>query len=684
MRCPKCNRNIGLIRKSCPKCGTAVTSEQRKKGLITFGIWVFLFVLLTPTIYFLLEKYDPYIQDVQKYSHLKIFLTSAFFSLVVVEIIALIYWIFSSIVRFFIRQTILASIIFGALIILVGFAGYIYLTEKNEQKFSDSLALIQDNLTEVMVAKIMGDSLLEKKKLITASWERVDIETQMVLGRLKELEVPEELGSYQIDAIIWTEKIVAGVKNHKLWDTVGDDPGAFQLALSHSQAQKLFAGANKKIAELKEFGDTAIEEKNNVSMLYIGAKMAVQRHWLSGIMHSEKRGLLSYNLAPTAFAVVEGVPPVGHGVDVTCQVCNDSSVHWTAQLRQQYGCDTKCKGSVQQNQQQDQGIKKDPITDTYQFQKPNVNQQTNNQQNNNGNAVNNNAGNGQAGGDYQTPKRKICIGRGGISTGNSATNVYCVEDVIQSTNGIDASAINIAEGNAVGKNGWNDGWHQLEGLGVISIGESAESASGHTPTVQKFYDDCTAHGGTVSNAGMAKSRLPTTEFGYTCGFENSDGKECWAYLTYSGGQYMGGNPGCPEQNLLPNTAEEQAKAGKSGKWDGHYIGMLNMNCRFTLPDRPYASQSFQMDFSVVNNVTYDSTVGAYVIIDNNGNAIESFQTTMGGEGFTVSIYALFNFHFVKQGNNTVFSTSGSMDATGYREDGIYYGSCVGTGSGAAK
>lgn len=40
--------------------------------------------------------------------------------------------------------------------------------------------------------------------------------------------------------------------------------------------------------------------------------------------------------------------------------------------------------------------------------------------------------------------------------------------------------------------------------------------------------------------------MPTTEGGSGCQI-----KRCWTYLTYSGVEYRGGEPGCPEQGLLP-------------------------------------------------------------------------------------------------------------------------------------
>lgn len=681
MRCSKCGKYLGLIQKFCPKCGTAVTPEQKKKNLIYFGIWVLIFVILIPIIYFLLEKYDP---AAAEHSNLYAFLTSAFISFVTISWLLIIYFLIYSLVRSFIRQPIFGSIIIGAIFIVAGFGGYLYWVDYSEQQFNTSLILIQDNLAEATAAKIMGDSLVEKKKLITASWERVGIEARMVFGRLKDLTVPKELSGYQIAAIIWTAKIEAGAKDHNPWKDVGDDPGEFVLALSDSQAQKLFKQSNNKLAELKEFGDNAIKTNNDMPMLYIGAKIMVQRHWLNGLAHSTKGWFLSlnsFNLVPATLAAFEDVPPVGPGTDVTCQVCNDSSVHWTAQLRSQYNCN-KCSDSQTPVRPLDQPNNNQPQNNGGQNQNSNQNkpaQPSPNQppSNNTGNVSNSGASSGQGGGDYQTPKRQVCIGRGGTSTGNSATNVYCLEDVISSTEGIDASAINIAEGNAQAKNGWYGEWHQLEGLGVISSDQSAVSSSGNTPTMQKFYDDCAAAGGEVGGAAISKSRLPTTEFGYTCGYKNKDGQTCWDYLTYSGGRYMGGNPGCEEQGLLPNTAEEQAKKASGGsQWDGHYVGSFTARCQTTLPERPTPSFSTPIDFTVVNNTTFDIEGNTYVNIDQGGYAIESLQMAQG----TAYGYGTFYYHFSSGG----LSASGSIDAVYTREDGTYYGSCGVSGSASKK
>lgn len=587
------------------------------------------------------------------------------------------------------KKRVVGLIAIGVILILAAGGAYFYFYYMPNfsgvsSQFSDALTLIQDNLAEVTVTKIMGDSIVEKKPLISASWERINIESQMVSDNLKNLSVPEELESYKEAAITWVNEVGIAALAPKFWENVAETPDSFDLKLSDSEAEQLFKNSVQKISELKEFGDNAIKNKSDISMLYIGAKLRVERHWLDAIAHSEKAGLFGFNFVPAVSAALPPVPEVGPGMDVTCLVCADPSVKMTDAQRKMYNCDTRCNPSDRQV----------PLnTDRKNYGGQSGGGQTNQNTGGtnsgqtggtDGGTASGTAGTQTSAGDYGTPTRKICIGRGGTSTGmGGPSNVYCLEDVLESTNGIDASAIGFAEGEKDANTTWDNGWHNLEGLGVISTGEP--SSSGNSPTVQRFYDECAAQGGTVGGAGIAKSRLPTTEAGYTCNYKIDNGHggatDCWAFLTYSGGGYMGGNDGCVEENLLPNTAREKAQEKVGGKWDGHYTGSFTAACQTTIPERPTYGDTVGADFTVINNVTYDSTVNTYVSIGDSGAAIESFQTSMAIPDGVANISAIFYFGFNPGG----FSGSGSMDVTGVMSDGsVRYASCALTGSGTKK
>jgi hypothetical protein len=65
-------------------------------------------------------------------------------------------------------------------------------------------------------------------------------------------------------------------------------------------------------------------------------------------------------------------------------------------------------------------------------------------------------------------------------------------------------------------------------------------------TAQAFYDECHAQGGTRGSPTFVTERMPTTEDGWGCQIN-----KCWTYRTHSGVEYKGGEPGCPEQGLMP-------------------------------------------------------------------------------------------------------------------------------------
>jgi hypothetical protein len=665
MRCLKCGKYLRLIQKFCPKCGTAVTAEQKKKALITFGIWVLLFLLFLPVVYYFSTK-NPQLQG---YSNLYIFSVAAFLSLVAVEIIALIYWIIASIVRFIIRQPIFGSIVVGAIFIVIGFGVYFYMMDVNSKKFSDSIALIQENLNEAAAAKIMGDSIIAQKTIPGSSMIRVKSAAELVANRLEFMSVPKELSDYQQSIIAWSEEIAKAADDTKIWSSVADQPGDFQLKLGQKQSEKLFQDSIKKITELKEFGDDAIKRKDRITMLYIAAKLVTEEHWLNGILHSTNAGFLSFNnlVSPAlALSFGEGVPDVGSGVDVTCQVCNDPKIQWTADLRRQYGCDTKCSGSQQQNQQ--------PI-------QQNQDQQI---QNNAGSQSNAGSLNGSGGNGNQTAPRRVCIGRGGTSFGNSATNVYCIEDVIQLINSIDASAINIARGDT-NANGWDNGWHNLEGLGIISQ-TPATNSSERSPAVQAFYDGCQNKGGLVGGAGTVKAGLPTTESGYTCEYKSDTPRNgmqpCWDFLTYSGGRYLGGNTGCPTENLLPKIDDQTLKdktAELGGKWDGNYaLSGTTIKCA---GDFVYSIPIPAVVAPVRNNIL-SSTQGPIPI---NGNtAVWTMSTSTQQENSVVSVSEIDTFRFYQSGDTTGVSGTYSANITISTDDQVKISTCYGSIGGARQ
>lgn len=154
-------------------------------------------------------------------------------------------------------------------------------------------------------------------------------------------------------------------------------------------------------------------------------------------------------------------------------------------------------------------------------------------------------------------RRNVC------SKGTCITDfVKTLDPVVKFAANAKSSAYKYGPGSA---REWQDAWKlakpMIQGAGGQAlpcfgcVTEGQKNEAKYPPSVQGFFDECTQSGG--SSGGGVKERLPTTESGYTCNYK-SGGNVCWNFLTYSGGRYKGGNPGCPEQNLVPKAVPAPA------------------------------------------------------------------------------------------------------------------------------
>lgn len=498
-------------------------------------------------------------------------------------------------VKYIMRHKIFAAIFCSLILVGGGLTTYFVLTNRADDYFSDSINLIQDNLTELEAAKISGDSTMAKKKIDTAAMTKIRIISQMVAERLAPISVPETLTDYKQAVVDRGNEIAKAAEDTKTWKDLPAQPKNFQPELSSGNTKELFEASTKKISEIKEFGDTAIQRNDKDAMRYIAAKLSVQDHLLNQI--------------------------------------SDSA---------------------------------------------------------------------------------ICIGAGGTSTGPTTEgdqkgNVWCVEEAIQSVNEISASAVDFVNGGGSAKDSWNNSWDNAQNiLGTgITFGEPDTTAE-HSPSVQAFYDDCAAKGGIVGGAGTVKTGLPTTEFGYTCEYKYrslTHGEQpCWDYLTYSGGRYMGGNTGCPVENVLPPIEEaEDAEPQEPGesensenevaaghKWDGTYPISTTVNCASNMPGMPSVFP-VQTTVTVSGNVGNDD--GTTFSINSGGSGTEVLQYGTNDENGYVSMIGIVNYQFYMDGNvaklNAIANLNGSALVKMKYEDGspageqVFTFSCSG-GAGATR
>ncbi len=672
MFCAKCGKKISIFSRFCSDCGSSASGAKegkpRRSCLKMLGIFLFFFIGI-PFIIFLFSFLLPSKQDNNDF----IGATGVFF------LGALLFWIIIKILRrvkwlnqhFFSRRIIFLPSLAVVLIILASYSFWTY-NNLNYTHSARILPLIQDSLAETAAAKIMGDSIIIGNPVPGASFTKVKISAETALKNLSSLSVSSLLADYKQSAIDWSNKILVASQNPSMWKYLSGELEDFHLSLNDNQAEELMKVSIQNIQLLKEFGDTAVKNKNREALRYIAAKLLVQEHWLKGIIFSENK-FLALNPISSVWAS-NGNPlevPEIVGAPVPCkQVClwinqgkrseADKRFLWNL-----YRCDWCGKG-VLQTQQGAQGGQEQQTP----AQTQNQGQATPQQQSENTST----ATNGNAPYSYaNTPsKRKLCFA--GVW---GQPGAYCAEQVEQMVNEIETSAIELVEGKISAQDAWVESWANFTALEAegITTGEDVLTQK-LSPTVQVFYDGCAGKGGIVGGAGTVKVGLPTTESGYTCEYKNN-GNSCWDMLTYSGGRYMGGNADCPEENLIPAApAKEPVKTTKApakttapaatgkatpkpsapapssatGIWDGAYSASCTMNCEdyhciflgYCSDKQSPFSKNFNFDIKVRNNAVVSGIdTGAGITEDgharnmrvmfiNNNTASLNYQFSMSG------------------------------------------------------
>ncbi len=592
--------------------------------------------------------------------------------------------------HFFSHRIIAKSSFAVALIVLILFSFWSY-NDLNFMRSVKILPLIQDSLAEVMAAKIMGDSIIDGYPVPGASFSKVKTSAEDVSKRLNDFSVPAVLADYRQAAVDWSDKISVAAENPTMWKYLAGELDDFHLTLSHGQAKKLFTDSINHLQTLKEFGDTAIKNKNRTAMRYVAAKLLVQKHWLSGIIYSKNNffalnPFLALNFISPVLASSENpldVPSIGYVAAVPCQkVCSwilegKRNAHDMQRLWFLYRCDYCGKTTGEKQQQQGELAQRFQKTLTGQLQNqapgtqalPSVNESM---------AV-------SRGEPYDygntPPRRKLCF-RGVWGQ----TGAYCAEQALETVNEIEASVIDLIQGKSSAQDAWVESWADMKSLEAegLTVGKNVLTSE-LSPIVQIFYDNCQGKGGIIGGSGTVKVGLPTTESGYTCEYKHN-GQACWGFLTYSGGEYMGGNKGCPEKNLVsaapaketapatsvpakttapapikkttpaPSAPAPSTKpAPKAGVWDGVYSASCMMTCRdmhcIFLGDckdkRPDFSSRHSFSFQVRDNAVitginkgyiYDGnmTNNTRILFPNNGSASIIYNFSSSGGKAVVS------------------------------------------------
>ncbi len=361
---------------------------------------------------------------------------------------------------------------------------------------ASATALVQDSYAEVAAAVSLGDAIQQGRAPAGVTFGNVQTQASAASSRLTALDVPGQLGDYTSSVKTWADDVVAAAikaQTGSPWQDVPSTPSPFQVDMTGDQASAAFATSLQQVAVLIQFGDRAVAVQDLAAMRYVGARLNAQSFWLEGIYTSADPNVVAAQLhfiepVNNATATSGGVVAGGNrGVRLLASFWRPGI--WRAPRRVPTCIRGTCIPRVR----------------------------------------------GPLGGLWRSMNGAAlaCAAAGGKFSGGQH-NGYCTTPIDQdwSTNRNQLlPMINASGGQPIG-------------------GAGAGVGPGVTvpvpPQLQAFRASCQAQGGTTGSPTFVTERMPTTEGGWGCQIGR-----CWNYLTYSGTVYKGGEPGCPEQGLLP-------------------------------------------------------------------------------------------------------------------------------------
>lgn len=579
MYCPKCGKKIKDEGEFCPFCGVSIKepkkeeapvsgAKKKKNGGCLIAAVVFLILVVVP----------PFITFVSGETGIAYGFIGA---LVVLALLAVVVVVAKKMIKIGTKKPIVVLVVLAVLVVVL-VPSYFIIRSYKYDVIAERISFIQDKETELVAAKLLGDTLIKEGAIPVEGVTLQDVNGAATAEkeRMAATSYPPELDEYFASVQVWADKI-EGAKDGSSWLAIPDSPDKFDILISDSRVEGLFKESVKELAAIKDAGDFVIKKQDRVSLRFIVARLTVMDHFLNSI--ETYQALSSGEIIKPAYALTKS-----------------GAVMKTRRLCFLNGTATTCLPEVRESVR----AAKDVAYKLYTFTPPTR---------------------------YTQPDNEPSI-----------------------TNWDDAFG-NIAD--------------DLTNISGVGITQGEPVAEPQLPLrAQEFYNQCRNKGGTPEPTSLVKERLPTMETGYNCKIGG-----CWEFMTVTGKMYAGGNPGCPEQGLVPrrsawddfldglNGKKDDSNTGKNEKasYDGTY------NIKYT-----YGNCSGIPGFNIgdIGAVTDQVTVknsrviwaGGNVPVDQSGNAqwkmnvnysgvVGYINQTFGFSGSGVS--GTFNFQMSTQGLN---------------------------------
>jgi hypothetical protein len=441
-----------------------------------------------------------------------------------------------------------------------------------DAKTAAGITLVQDYSAEVAATALLGDSVAAGNAPSGVSYADVGKDAGSVFDHYYLLKLPSELLDYAAAVADWAREVEAAAtaaEGGKPW--AQPPPPAFRLTMTADQAHQAFADSQKEVGTLVEFGNRALKDKNVAGIRYVGARLFAQYYWLFGVTTSLDNPALTGRLhflqpltvthptlgstgswasgrtAPTCdgglcltqiFGQLQGMSHAVHNLVDSC-----SSAQGT------FNPSAACAAS-----QENLGLVSNWAASVTGLSAPSGVDPTS---------------------LLHVAPLRFALAKGDIVSLIPPSGTQARVENLTVNPGEAAGATTLRVNTFKPRENWPIctpvifnyvtylNQRTPGGLEEL-IGSCASGQPVPVPSeLQSFTAQCKASNGTVSTTVEALSLvglMPTTEGGWTCSRPGAPAvpARCVSLLTYSGSEYQGGAPGCPQVGLGPEVVATPA------------------------------------------------------------------------------------------------------------------------------
>uniref|UniRef100_A0A7C4M2X5 Uncharacterized protein n=1 Tax=candidate division CPR3 bacterium TaxID=2268181 RepID=A0A7C4M2X5_UNCC3 len=198
-------------------------------------------------------------------------------------LVSLVVQLIIGIIRNGFKSVIKLAISIGIIIIITIIMWFVYQNHSYSQ-LTKKVSFIQDKVSEISAAKLLGDSLMLDGAIRTdgVTIQNINNAAASEKERLNSITYPSILKDYVDKVGDWADKI-AIAKDYNSWKALSDEPEKFEILIEDSWVRGLLGKSIDDLAVIRDNGKNVIQKKDRGALRFVTARLTTIDHFLTSL-----------------------------------------------------------------------------------------------------------------------------------------------------------------------------------------------------------------------------------------------------------------------------------------------------------------------------------------------------------------------------------------------------------------